>query len=126
MQHRPERLTLPPAAQRDRHVERELTRVSYGENARFIPPRKSTDADRVLNSGDSRADFGTRTSAAVSGQAEAGTNSTRPARPVHDGRVIPVPAMRSGHPEAATACHAATAHPTATTAEAATGVRHDQ
>ena len=85
------------------------------------------DADRVLNSGDSRADFGTRTLAAVSSQTVAGANSTRPARPVHSGRVMPVRAVRSRHPEAATAaCHAATTHPTATSAEAATGVRHDQ
>ena len=41
-----------------------------------MPPKKRTDAKIVANSGESRADFGTRTSAAEDGLSEKSWNAT--------------------------------------------------
>lgn len=43
------------------------TKIANAAKARFMPPRKRTEAAIVGNSGDSRADFGTRSLAAVFG-----------------------------------------------------------
>ena len=43
------------------------TKTANAERAKFMPPRKRTEAAIVKKSGDPRADFGTRSLAAVFG-----------------------------------------------------------
>ena len=43
------------------------SKAANAEKARFMPPRKRTEAAIVRNNGDPRADFGTRSLAAVFG-----------------------------------------------------------